>query len=115
MYIGVERRLLTDPAMTAVDLLSGFDTAPLADLDNMVLRLERDEGFKVPAGTIDSIRASWKEHQELKGAQRLGELTGYTAIRADYAVAQVAKDALALVASVGTVSTASVAVYYSDK
>jgi len=114
MYVAIERKLIDDGELTAVDLLEGFDTAPLASLDRLVSRFERD-GFKVPPDAIVSIREAWREHQERQGAERLSNLTGYVAVRADYEASFAQGGGLILQAPVGSAQNASVSVYCEDK
>jgi hypothetical protein len=115
MYVAVERRLVIDGELTAVDLLTGFDVAPLARFERLVNELQATEGFKFPPGAVSSIRASWGEYQEAQGAQRLSMLTGYVAIRADYQVSPAREGELVLQASVGSARAASVNVHCDEK
>jgi hypothetical protein len=106
MYIAVEKVLLAGGKLAALDLLSGVDTAPLAEFDSLVDRLERDEGFKVPSAAISEIRSSWNEHQERGGVKQLSELSGYVVIRGNYQVEAAERGDLVLSVSPNTVVNA---------
>ncbi len=103
MYIAVEKTLLAGGKLAALDLLSGVDTAPLAEFDDLVDRLERSEGFDVPSAAISAIYSGWEEHQEREGVRRLSELSGYVVIRADYQVGAAEQGDLLLSVSPTTV------------
>lgn len=110
MYVAVERRLLADHDVTTVDLLTGFDMEPLAAIDRLVEALEA-MGFMAPPDAVAAIRASRKDFEERRVTDRISQLTGYVAIRADYLVRS-AQSALMLEVSL---AAASVAVCCDDK
>ena len=110
MYIAIERRLLNDQHLTLIDLVSGFDTAPLAPFDDWASQLEEDHEFKVSPDIINSIRMDWTRFQEQKGVTQLTQIANhYVAIRAVYTLNyKEPSDCYKLTASVGRYREASI-------
>jgi hypothetical protein len=116
MYRAVQNHLEDAGYVTAVDLVDGFDTAPIAGLIAHFIQLESDHGFPLLSGETDSLLERWREHQEKVGSQRLLKLNGTVAIRALYTLRNSPHDGTAvLVASSGTVHGVSVLVRFDGQ
>lgn len=82
----VERRLLVERAITAVDLSSQSDTSALFEIRRELHLLERRAEFAAARDIEGRLVDEWVEHQKNLGAERLSSLSGYVAVRADYEV-----------------------------
>lgn len=116
MYRAAQDYLRDIRRVTTVDLVDGFDMAPVAGLISYYIQLERDHGFNLLPDETDSLEARWREHQEKEGAQHLLKLEGTVAIRALYRVEKGPPDGtISLIASSGSVHGVSVLVRCDGK
>ncbi|WP_159027568.1 MULTISPECIES: hypothetical protein [unclassified Streptomyces] len=85
IYRLIERNLLEQGELEAVDLLGGIDVGPLEAMERSITRFAKEREFTVPDEALSLIRRAWEDQQFKAGVDRMSKLRGYVAIAADFA------------------------------